>query len=307
VKAKVTNQVDDNAPRGSQIDLDTQDIIDRYQKGSIKVMLDSIFPRGGPLYGTTRVTVRAQGLNELSKAFPDPKCKFGRNQLIVEADYVKCTKKPARFYDKERGGEAPAKNETCVQCEATPKTDQAEIVSLTVSLTGKFDDVYSSVPYRYYKPVLVEGIYPRYGPKDGDTVVQVWGKNFLDLGDDFRCNFGSRSTKAYYINDNYIWCRAAQSDVVDKPMPFSVSLNRQQNSLQTFSYWYYNDPQISKIEPDYGPMGGGTKITLRGNNFHPFDYKLDINNSNDTFCNWGALGKSAATVLSSTIAECVTP
>jgi len=54
-------------------------------------------------------------------------------------------------------------------------------------------------------------------------------------------------------------------------------------------------------------MGGGTKITLRGNNFHPFDYKLDINNSNDTFCNWGPLGKSAATVLSSTIAECVTP
>jgi hypothetical protein len=25
-------------------------------------MLESIFPRGGPLYGTTRVTVRTQGL-----------------------------------------------------------------------------------------------------------------------------------------------------------------------------------------------------------------------------------------------------
>lgn len=170
-KAKVTNQIDENAPRGSQIDLDTQDIIDRYEKGSIKVMLDSIFPRGGPLYGTTRVTVRAQGLNELSKAFPDPKCKFGRNQMIVEADYIKCTKKPLSFYDKEKGSQAPAKNETCIQCEASPKSDMAEIVSLTVSLSGKFDDVYSSVPFRYYKPLQVEGIYPRYGPKDGDTVV----------------------------------------------------------------------------------------------------------------------------------------
>lgn len=73
----------------------------------IKVMLDSIFPRGGPLYGTTRVTVRAKGLNELSKALPDPKCKFGKNQLIVDADYIKCTKKPLHFYDKERGGDAP--------------------------------------------------------------------------------------------------------------------------------------------------------------------------------------------------------
>lgn len=77
--------------------------------------------------------------------------------------------------------------------------------------------------------------------------------------------------------------------------------------MQSFAYWYYNDPQIAKIDPDYGPMGGGTKVTLRGNNFKPFDLKLDINNSNDTFCNWGKLGKSVATVLSSTMAECVTP
>ena len=113
---------------------------------------------------------------------------------------------------------------------------------MTVSLTGKFDDVYSSLPYRYYEPVRVDALYPRYGPKDGDTVIQVWGKNFLDLGEDFRCNFGSRSTKAYFINENYIWCRASPSDVVGRPMPFSVSLNRQQNSLQQLDYWYYNDP-----------------------------------------------------------------
>jgi len=47
------------------------------------------------------------------------------------------------------------------------------------------------MPYRYYDALEIDGIYPRYGPKDGDTVVQVWGKNFLDLGDDFRCNFGT--------------------------------------------------------------------------------------------------------------------
>lgn len=57
-------------------------------------------------------------------------------------------------------------------------------------------------------------------------MVQVWGQNFLDLGDDFRCNFGTRATKAYLINDKYLWCRAAHSDVVGRPMPFSVSLNR---------------------------------------------------------------------------------
>jgi len=49
------------------------------------------------------------------------------------------------------------------------------LITFTVSLTGKFDDVYSSTPYRYYAPLIIEGIYPRYGPRDGDTVVQVWG------------------------------------------------------------------------------------------------------------------------------------
>jgi hypothetical protein len=109
------------------------------------------------------------------------------------------------------------------------------------------------------------------------------------------------------INSNYIWCRAAQSDVVGRAMPFSVSINRQQNSKDKHDYWYYNDPSITKDEPDYGPMTGGTKVTLRGSGFYPFDYKLDINNKNDTFCAWGLLGKTPAEVISTTEVECLSP
>ena len=36
-------------------------------------------------------------------AFPEPKCKFGRNSMIVDAIYVKCTKAPSSFYSKEKG------------------------------------------------------------------------------------------------------------------------------------------------------------------------------------------------------------
>jgi len=82
---------------------------------------------------------------------------------------------------------------------------------------GTFEDSSSSMPFRFYDDVHVDAIYPRYGPKDGDTVVKVWGKNFIDLGEDFRCNFGTSSTKAYLPNENdssFLWCRAAKSDVV---------------------------------------------------------------------------------------------
>ena len=81
-------------------------------------------------------------------------------------------------------------------------------------------------------------------------------------------------------------------------------------------YWYYNDIDITKIEPDFGEMGGGTKVTLKGKEYMPFDFSSDIDNQNDTFCQWGTftkngdwypVRKSAAQVLSSTIAECVSP
>ena len=39
----------------------------------------------------------------------------------------------------------------------------------------------------------------------------------------------------------------------------------------------------------------------------PFDWKLDVNNQNDTFCLWGPLGKTPAMVLSTTEAECLSP
>jgi hypothetical protein len=70
------------------------------------------------------------------------------------------------------------------------------------------------------------GIEPRYGYKDGNTMVKIWGENFIDFGEDFRCNFGSKSTKANFINENLLYCYTPSSSVVGRPMPVSVSLNR---------------------------------------------------------------------------------
>ena len=64
--------------------------------------LESIFPRGGPLYGTTKVTVRADGIEDLAEVYPEPKCRFGRFDYVVEATYIRCTKKPRTFYESIR-------------------------------------------------------------------------------------------------------------------------------------------------------------------------------------------------------------
>ena len=96
------------------------------------------------------MTVRMAGLSPLVDTFETPKCKFGLNSMIVDATYVKCTMKQAGFYDKEAKSASEGLNATCIQCESSPPSSEAEIISFTVSLTGNFDDAESSMPYRYY-------------------------------------------------------------------------------------------------------------------------------------------------------------
>ena len=111
---------------------------------------------------------------------------------------------------------------------------------LTISLTGDFSDAVESLPYRYFATNKVYSIKPRYGPKDGQTLVEVWGENFLNFDENTRCNFGSKSVVAEFINPGYLRCRAPFSDVTGKAIPFSVSLNKQQNTKEKVDYWYYN-------------------------------------------------------------------
>ena len=101
------------------------------------------------------------------------------------------------------------------------------ITPLMISLTGDFTDSDDSEPFRYYNNTRVYAIYPRYGPKDGGTVVQVWGENFLNYDENLRCNFGSKSVKAQFKSSTYLICKAPFSDNTNKPISFSVSLNKQ--------------------------------------------------------------------------------
>lgn len=132
----------------------------------------------------------------------------------------------------------------------------------SISLTGDFTDTDDSEPFRFYEPTKVYSIYPRYGPKDGETFVQVWGEHFLNFDENTRCNFGSKSVQAHFVNSGYITCRAPMSDVVAKPIPFSISLNKQQNSHDKVYYWYYNAPTVAELVPNYGPDSGGNKVRI---------------------------------------------
>lgn len=162
------------------------------------------------------------------------------------------------------------------------------------------------MPFRYYEDPVIDYIYPRYGPKDGGTFVEVYGKNFLNFDQNLRCAFGSREVKAFYVSSEYMICYSSKSDVTGKEMPFSVSLNNQQNTKQNVDFVYYEFPQVFRLEPAKGPDTGGTKVFIRGQNFDPTK-DIAMSNHNDTFCKFGNLSLSLANVISSTEMECESP
>ncbi|CAI2384727.1 unnamed protein product [Moneuplotes crassus] len=269
-----------------------------------KIELLGIEPNSGPLSGNTRVLVRATDLGLVESKYPDPKCKFGRNDKVVEASFVRCTPEPLKVWEMEPP--VSARTDTCLQCENAPPGFKAEIVPFTISLTGDFSDVINSVGYRYYKDPKVYSIYPRYGIKDGGTKVDVWGENFLNFEDFTRCGFGSVTVPAVYIDSNHMQCTSPSSDLVEKGIPFVVTLNGQQNTKDRIDYWYYSQPSIQSISPTRGPDDGGNEIIVNGNNFDPFRL-YEINNHNDTFCKFDGLKLMPATVHESTKISCTAP
>ena len=145
----------------------------------------------------------------------------------------------------------------------TPRLNaEAEIVNLSVSLIGDFTDTLDSEPFRYYSPPEVRAIYPHYGPKDGETLVQVWGTNFLNFGETIICNFGSKSVPVHYYNGNYLNCRAPSSDTVGFAIPFSITMNVQHSFKEVQDYYYYIRPIVAKLSPNYGPAAGGNEILI---------------------------------------------
>ena len=272
---------------------------------SKKIYINSIVPNAGPTTGNTRVTVRGSNLKP-SDEYPNPVCKFGTKRNIIKATYVTCT--PLPRHPDEPEPTTPEKTAYCLECDPSPAFSEADMVPFTVSLTGDFSDVENSVDFQYYLPPKVHSITPIYGPKNGGTIVTVFGENFIDFDQYLRCSFGIKDVPAIFLSPTMLYCESPFSDVVVAAMPFRVTLNDQQTTREDIKYWYYPDPSIMRLDPDKGPMTGGTVVMIEGEHLDPFNDQLDvINNHNDTYCRFGMDFLTPATVYSDTLISCVSP
>ena len=80
-------------------------LLEYYKPGGqgypLTITIDAIQPNGGPVSGTTRVTVYGGPFKDMMLIHPKPKCKFGKNSMIVAATYTSCQPKPLGVSDVE--------------------------------------------------------------------------------------------------------------------------------------------------------------------------------------------------------------
>ena len=270
-----------------------------------RIYISSIVPNTGPLTGNTRVIVRGKNLQP-NDEYPIPLCKFGRKSNIVRGTYVTCTPLPRNPDDPEPT--TIEKTDHCIICDPSPAGIENDMIPFLVSITGDFSDIENSVEFQYYTPPSVSYIVPMYGQKDGGTVVTVYGQNFIDFDQYLRCFFGSKAVPGIFISSSIMHCISPPSDIIVSAVSFRVTLNDQQTTKETVNYYYYPEPAISKLTPNYGPTTGGTSVEIEGQSLDPFNDMLsEVNNHNDTFCRFGRDILVLATIVSDAKIICVAP
>eukprot|EP00331_Platyophrya_macrostoma_P024251 CAMPEP_0176452896 /NCGR_PEP_ID=MMETSP0127-20121128/28863_1 /TAXON_ID=938130 /ORGANISM="Platyophrya macrostoma, Strain WH" /LENGTH=1801 /DNA_ID=CAMNT_0017841547 /DNA_START=33 /DNA_END=5438 /DNA_ORIENTATION=+ len=286
--------------------------------------IDGIFPPAGPTDGMTKVTIYSsylQGRNYSSNRFP--RCQFGTNGPIVDADWVHChslgdhytkpTVKFANFMDAydifDNLDESiflgrPFGNNTCLVC-VSPAISTTGPLSLKVSVNGDFTDT-QEAEFRYYVQPKVYYTVPFIGRQEGGTYVQVHGSGFQDFRDMLKCGFGTKHVEAKFVDDGLVVCIAPKSDVIDMPVPLTLTLNIQQATPTYSEYYYYAFPEITQLVPDRGPYTGGTRVNIYGKSMHPFkSTNLDV--SNTSFVRFGTDYIMPLEIYNQTVAFVTTP
>ncbi len=90
-------------PDAKRIDpIKKNEILKQYKNGGFMVNVVSIEPEGGPVNGNTRILVRGGPFQDMQIFFPKPKCRFGRMDQVVDAQYVTCKSLPSAYTKEGR-------------------------------------------------------------------------------------------------------------------------------------------------------------------------------------------------------------
>lgn len=219
------------------------------------VELKRLEPNRGPTSGGSIFLVRGVNFQQNNRLT----CVFWQSDLIGAEHLFTVSK----FH-----------NSSTISCRSPP-TLRPSTFYVYVSING-FEPhpslVHLALKFTYYAEPAISSVSPPFGPSSGNSSIIVSGGPFAlpDVGaGQFKCRFGNAIVSAMYLDKNRISC-------LTPPSPpgvarFEVTQNDQDYSNTDYGFEYYEDVQLSHIEPRFGPANRmheiGTEVNLFGKGF----------------------------------------
>uniref|UniRef100_A0A8C9W3T7 Plexin-B1 n=1 Tax=Scleropages formosus TaxID=113540 RepID=A0A8C9W3T7_SCLFO len=124
-----------------------------------------------------------------------------------------------------------------------------------------------SHPVETCPPPLITKIQPQTGPLEGGILVTIWGSNLGQQFEDIQKGVTVAGVRCVpqpedYVTSTRVVCELQPSQQETRgPVTVSVGETEPGRSQQMFAY---QDPQLSGIIPEKGPVSGGTSLTVQG-------------------------------------------
>lgn len=133
---------------------------------------------------------------------------------------------------------------------------------------------WSSIHYFYYSVPEISILVPESGPTSGGTQVYIQGRQMypfqtsnLDIANTTFVRFGKYKVKGTLINTTHALCTSPASYSEGK-VPVEITFNDQEYTSNGVEFLYYIPPYVMDIIPKFGPISGGTKVTVIGANYY---------------------------------------
>jgi hypothetical protein len=129
------------------------------------------------------------------------------------------------------------------------------------------DFTFDEMQFGYLDAIRVINAYPRSGPMRGNTTVLVNGRGFVNTPT-LKCRFGDTASgvvPARWLSSSQLSCITASVEVTGE-VDVYVSVNGLDFASTSAKYHLDAPLQIVSVAPAYGPVRGGTVVTVFANN-----------------------------------------
>lgn len=250
--------------------------------------INSLYPTSGSRRGGTIVSIYGKGFSG-----GDPEqilCRFGLASYTSRGEIV---------------------HDNLVKCKSPQRSDTDlinDMVSVSISLNDGHDYISGDGPgFKYIEPLHILSLSPHHGSIIGGTTIRV-ATHGLDRRrmQNIQCHFGGLDPIAA-LNvfdqpyDESVYCTSPPLSTLSKQASLMLELsvnggNDKTASLRTFTY--YETPVVEKVNPVFGSVLGGNKITVSGAGFLKF---------NTLGCLFGAMPSLKVKWISQHQIVCVSP